>query len=76
VAERYENHDTKEPLIGGSTAPWQEPFTGGKAWVYKDITLIDFAECWLDEFEPFDFNTDGIVDLSDYAVFVNNVLGG
>jgi hypothetical protein len=54
--------DTQEPLIGGSTPSFAEPFTGGKAWVYKDITLIDFAECWLDDFEPFDFNMDGTVD--------------
>jgi hypothetical protein len=70
-----------ENILGGTNQhydqsvpkEWQN-YYNGIVWAYIDLTLEDFMKRWLQNYPPFDFNKDGIVNLLDYSIFVRSVL--
>jgi hypothetical protein len=77
-----EQEPISEKIFGGvnqhydpSIPPQWQKYSGGTVFVYTDIELIDFMECWLYDFPPFDFNKDNIINMVDLIIFIREFLG-
>jgi hypothetical protein len=57
-----------------SMPPDEQCWHGGTVYVYWNMTWGDFAERWGQDFKPFDFNKNGVVDIDDMCVFIQDLL--
>jgi hypothetical protein len=61
-----QRHDNSMP-------PQEQCYYLGTIYVYIDVTFADFAKHWQKAYPPFDFNTNGIVDIEDLVVFLHEL---